>query len=62
MTHLLVIARDHGIEQFEAEVLAQNAKMLGVFSRIGLPMSKTLIQGVYHVKLTLSPDVAESTL
>ena len=39
LKHLLIIARDGGIAQFEAEVLPENAKMLAVFSRTGLPMS-----------------------
>ncbi len=60
MKHLLVIARDHGIEQFEAEVLAQNAKMLAVFSRAGLRMNKVLLEGVFHVTLSLSSDESES--
>lgn len=55
MKHLLIIARADRISQFEAEVLAENAKMLAVFSRSGLPMSVTHGgSGVLNVTLALS--------
>jgi RimJ/RimL family protein N-acetyltransferase len=54
MKHLLIIARADRISQFEADVLSENAKMLAVFSRTGLPMSVTRVGGgVLHVTLTL---------
>jgi RimJ/RimL family protein N-acetyltransferase len=60
MKHLLVIARDQGISQFEAEVLAENEKMLTVFSHTGLTMSRSRLNEVIHVTLSLSADVADS--
>jgi GNAT superfamily N-acetyltransferase len=57
MKHLLVIARDRRISQFEAEVLAENAKMLAVFSRTKLPMKVSHADGVLHVTLTLLSDI-----
>ncbi len=60
MKHLLIIARDNRITQFEAEVLPENAKMLAVFSRTSLPMRLSRVEGVFHVSLTLSSDVTES--
>ena len=61
MKHLLVIARANRITQFEAEVLPENAKMLAVFSRTGLPMRVSRVADVLHVSLTLSLDVTESS-
>jgi RimJ/RimL family protein N-acetyltransferase len=56
LKHLLTIARDNGITQFEAEVLPGNTKMLTVFSRTGLPMSvlRVGVDNVLHVTLTVS--------
>ncbi len=57
MKHLLEIARDNGIAQFEAEVLQENSKMLAVFARAGLPMTKERDGGSLHVTITLnSPE------
>ncbi len=54
MKHLLKIARKSGIAQFEAEVLQENSKMLAVFARTGLPLTKVRLGGVLHVTLALS--------
>ena len=51
------IARGQGIARFEAEVLAGNAAMLAVFQNSGLPMTKTLEDGVVHVELDLALPV-----
>ena len=40
MTMLTEAAREHGIRRFEAEVLASNSAMLGVFRRSQLPMRR----------------------
>jgi len=45
--HLLKIARAQQIQQFEAEVLADNAAMLGVFAKVAA--RKTIQSGVAHV-------------
>ena len=54
LRHLAHIAREKGVSQFEAEVLAQNKAMLTVFSRSGLPMKKSSDEGVTHVTLSLA--------
>ena len=54
LRHLIHIARDKGVSRFEAEVLAENRAMLTVFARSGLPMKKSLEEGVVHVSLSLS--------
>ncbi len=48
------IARRHGIQRFEAEVLAGNAPMLKVFERSGLPLTKTRDAGVTHIVMDLA--------
>ena len=50
------IARQHGIDRFEADVLAGNAPMLKVFERSGLPLTKTRDGGVTHVVMDLRQD------
>jgi RimJ/RimL family protein N-acetyltransferase len=60
MKHLLIIARDSGIAQFEAMVLPRNAKMLSVFSRTGLPTRSSRLDDVIHITLSLSPDNQDS--
>jgi len=53
LRHFADIARDQGIAAFEADVLAQNSSMLGVFTRSGLPMRKRPEGGTVHVTLSL---------
>jgi GNAT superfamily N-acetyltransferase len=57
-THLAAIARDSGIAEFEAEVLAGNNPMLVVFTRSGLPMRRRLEGGIVHITLALQSDQA----
>jgi RimJ/RimL family protein N-acetyltransferase len=54
MRHLVVIARASGLKALYAEVLPENAPMLAVFARSGLPMRQTREGGVVHVTLALS--------
>lgn len=50
---LIGIAREHGLRCLEADVLASNKPMLGVFERCGLPMSRCSEGGVTRVSLDL---------
>jgi RimJ/RimL family protein N-acetyltransferase len=54
LRHLIQIAREKGVSQFEAEVLAENRSMLAVFSRSGLPVKQSLEGGTLHITLSLS--------
>ena len=54
LNHLVRIAREKGVDRFEAEVLPGNASMLAVFSRSGLPMKQSETEGVVHVTLSLT--------
>ncbi|MGB4855967.1 MAG: GNAT family N-acetyltransferase [Candidatus Dechloromonas phosphoritropha] len=53
LMHLGRIARDRGISHFIAEVLVTNAAMLRVFSAVGWPMKKRIVDGTVHVTLSL---------
>ena len=53
LRHLAQVAIGQGIRHFEADVLAENKAMLGVFARTGWPMTKAREGDVIHVKLTL---------
>jgi RimJ/RimL family protein N-acetyltransferase len=52
--HLVRIAREKGVSQFEADVLPGNKAMLAVFARSGLPMKKNLEADAFHVSLSLT--------
>lgn len=54
LRHLTHIARANGVRQFEAYVLPENAAMLGVFRRSGLPTRQERIEGQWRVTLDLS--------
>jgi len=55
LVHLAAIAREQGIDQFEADVLSQNAAMLAVFRRGGFAMRQRREGGVVHLTLGLTP-------
>lgn len=59
LRHLTDIARDGGVTQFEADVLADNAAMLKVFRRSELPRHERESAGVVHVTLRLAAGPAE---
>ena len=52
--HLAGIARRHGIERFEADVLPENQAMMTVFRRGGYPVSKVHKGDLVHVTIDLS--------
>ena len=51
--HLVAIARESGIAQFEAEVLPTNEAMLKVFTRSGIPITRTATRDAVHVLMDL---------
>jgi RimJ/RimL family protein N-acetyltransferase len=53
MRHLAMIARDAGLKELIAEVLADNLPMLKVFAKSGLRLSSTREAGFVHVALHL---------
>jgi GNAT superfamily N-acetyltransferase len=54
LTHLAGIAKEKGIAEFHADVLADNTGMLNVFKRSGFPMKQSYESGVAHVILSLA--------
>jgi RimJ/RimL family protein N-acetyltransferase len=54
LQHLVRIAREKGVSQFEAEVLPENKAMIAVFERSGLPVSKKFEGSAVHVTLSLA--------
>ena len=53
LRHLGIIAREHGITTFTAEVLFQNVAMLKVFKASGWPMTSTTEDGSVLISLAL---------
>ena len=49
LDHLVPIARANGIEEFEADVLGENNRMLEVFGKSGCRVKRALEDGVFHV-------------
>lgn len=58
LQRLAQIAREKGIIQLEAEVLAQNRAMLAVFSHSGLPVKTKKEGGTIHVTMLLTGDAS----
>jgi RimJ/RimL family protein N-acetyltransferase len=53
LRHLVLIARESGLEQLVAEVLPENAPMLALFRKSGFVSSKSGGAGAVHVALDL---------
>lgn len=56
LKHLVIIARESGITQFEAEVLPSNGAMLKVFARSGLAVTTTATREFIHALIDLSGE------
>jgi GNAT superfamily N-acetyltransferase len=54
MQHLATMARDAGLKELIAEVLADNISMLKVFQKSGLPFCTSREAGVVHVAVHLA--------
>jgi RimJ/RimL family protein N-acetyltransferase len=52
--HLIAIARKAGLQEFAAEVLAENLPMLKVFTRCGVAMKTRRARDIVHVTLSLT--------
>ncbi len=52
---LCQIAREEGLNEFRAEVLAENTKMIEVFEHAGLPLKKKYLNsGVLQIRISLN--------
>ena len=54
--HLVAIARESGITQFEAEILPSNEAMLKVFTRSGIPVTKRATCDSVHILMDLTGE------
>ena len=54
MESLANVARENGINTFEAEVLAENKEMMTVFMDYGFHITSELQEGVYHVRVPIA--------
>jgi len=55
LEHLAAAAKERGIERFVAEVLAENAAMLGVFRAAGYQVTREMEEGVFHLEFNIDP-------
>jgi len=55
---LLIAAREHGIIRFEAEVLADNRRMLDVFLGMGFDVTRRTADGVVHLAFPIAATPA----
>ena len=53
MKHLVTIARNAGLQRLNADVLSDNAAMLKVFAKSGLPVHSERDGGTMHLTLAL---------
>ncbi len=60
LEHLAEIAHSDGVEQIEADVLADNARMLEVFAESGFVVKRALDASVFHV--TFPTDATDAFL
>ncbi|MGH9800325.1 MAG: GNAT family N-acetyltransferase [Blastocatellia bacterium] len=58
---LAELARDHGIERFAADVLADNRTMLSVFRKAGYTLTSNISYGVTHLEFPIHyNEIAEA--
>jgi acyl-CoA synthetase (NDP forming) len=57
LEHLAAAARERGITTFEAEVLAENSRMVRVFLDAGYHASRSLDHGVVHLRFSIADTV-----
>jgi len=62
LEHLVSLGRARGFGAFRAETLSENAAMLRVFADAGLPVQRSLADGVYEFTFPLPVDEADAAL
>lgn len=60
LQYLIRIAREKNIEGFTADVLAENAPMMKVFSKTGYALKTHLASGVFEIKIPFTEEPKES--
>jgi GNAT superfamily N-acetyltransferase len=54
LQHLVVIGRAQGVREFQADVLADNHRMIQTFERSGFPITRSTDLGVVRLILTIA--------
>jgi len=62
LEHLVSLGRGRGFRAFTAETLDENAAMLRVFADAGLPVQRSLVDGVFDFTFPLPADEADTAL
>jgi acyl-CoA synthetase (NDP forming)/GNAT superfamily N-acetyltransferase len=62
LEHLVSLARTRDIRTFTADALGENSAMLRVFADAGLPVHRSLVDGVYEFTFPLPADEADAAL
>jgi acyl-CoA synthetase (NDP forming)/GNAT superfamily N-acetyltransferase len=62
LEHLVSLARSRDIRTFTADTLGENSAMLRVFADAGLPVHRSLVDGVYEFTFPLPADEADAAL
>ena len=60
LQHLVSLARSRGVRTFTAQTLSSNTAMLRVFANSGLPVQRSLADGVYDLTLLLPASGADA--
>ena len=60
LQHLVSLARSRGVRTFTAQTLSSNTAMLRVFANSGLPVQRSLADGVYDFTLLLPASGADA--
>ncbi|MBX5441862.1 MAG: GNAT family N-acetyltransferase [Solirubrobacteraceae bacterium] len=55
LEQLAAHAAEHGIDRFDASVMAENRRMLGVFSSAGFAVKRTASHGIVELSLDIRP-------
>ena len=62
LEHLAALARDQGIEELVGEVLTRNRQMARVFTDLGLPVSRSVEDGVARYRVRTTADEAAQAI
>jgi len=62
LEHLVSLGRSRGFRAFTAETLYENAAMLRIFADAGLPVHRSMVDGVYDFTFPLPADEADAAL
>ena len=62
LEHLAVLARSQGVKELVGEVLLGNRQMIRVFTDLGLPLSRTVEDGVARYRASTTPDEAAQAI